>query len=138
MKTFTVYRQTVQSVKDSSNLINKVGWDGVVATGNTSAILKLESLSLYVDELSPKAKAIITKALDENVLLPVATIECETLDDAFRLSNTINCMWTENEECTEIQNNQPMFLSSSCSGDVFQDNQTGEMFVTLLFGFATL
>lgn len=138
MKTFTAYRQTVQSVTEMADFINLVGWDGVKKSENLLAKLKLETQCLFDKDISSNLSELISEAYNNKLLLPVAEIVCRNLEDAFRLSNSINCLWTENEEVKELETEAEMFLSSSSSGDIFKDNETGEFFIVLSIGFAPL
>jgi hypothetical protein len=138
MKTFTVYRSTVQAVNETTDLINKVGWGGVKASGNVLANLKLNNQCLFEKEIPSEVKYFVSEAYNKDLILPVAEVVCNSIDEAFSLSNSINVMWTDNKEVTLLKTPSEMFLSSSSSGDIFKDNETGCFFIVLSVGFAEI
>lgn len=138
MKNFTVYRQTVKSIHLASDIINRVGWEGVKDCDNTSAKLKLATQCLFDEEVSESVKDLIALSLQTNVLLPVAEVECESLDDAYEQTNTISRLWIENASVTIIHQPEDIFFSSTSAGDIFKDNETNEVFITLGIGFAQI
>lgn len=138
MKKFTVYRQTVDSVNEVVDLINRFGWNNIRETGNILANLKLETQCLFGEGISFNLKKLINDAYKNKLILPVAEIDCDCLEDAFRLSNSINCMWTENAAVTMLKTDSEMYLSSTSSGDIFKDNDTGEFFMVLSIGFTQI
>lgn len=135
---YTVYRQTVDNVHDTSNLINKVGWDGVKQTADTSAILKMETQCLFDAEVSEELKTLVKMAIEKNILRPAAVVECDTLEDCFGLTQSLNHIWVENDECTEIKSDEAIFWSSSSTGDIVKDDESGVIYITLSVGFAQI
>jgi len=140
MKTFTVYRQSMKSKKQSVDIINRVGWEGVKYCNNTSATLCLDCLCLTGDNPSKLAKAVFTieKALEENVLFPVAKVTCENLENAFTNTLSNDKLWIENEHVTLLESTEEVFYNDTCCGDIFKDDQTGIFHVVLMMGFCEI
>lgn len=62
----------------------------------------------------------------------VATVDCETLNQAFRLTNSIDCYWGDNEGVDGIAR-----CRSTSVGDIIEDND-GKRFLVVMFGFEEL
>lgn len=124
MKTLTVYRPTnafFDAMKVSTDLLN-------LHRERTCSFGK-------AGEADGTLVAINTMLANDH-LVPVATVTCETLDDAYMLTNSITRNWTENDEVTVLDGHDG-FLSSSSVGDIFKDSD-GTFQLVESFGFATL
>jgi tRNA A58 N-methylase Trm61 len=62
----------------------------------------------------------------------VATVDCDTLNQAFKLTNSIDCYWGDNEGVVGLSK-----CRSTCVGDIIEDN-TGKRFLVAMFGFEEL
>lgn len=124
MKTLTVYRATQAFMK---KLNSEPGF-----------------LNLHRDRSEPFSKGqdndatliAINTMLNNGYLVPVATLTCDTLDDAYRLTNSIVRNWTENNEVTLLEGHEG-FLSSTSVGDIFKA-QDGTFTLVEACGFSTL
>jgi hypothetical protein len=74
--------------------------------------------------------------------IEVATVDTDDLEEAFRLTNSINSSWTENSEITLTEKGKQMVrdnggLRSTMVGDVFTINVVN-FHVVDMFGFKEL
>lgn len=135
MKTFTAYRLTVQTVHETSDLINSIGWEGAAKSEVTAVKLKMATLVLFDNADMVKISKIVHQSIDEGVLIPVAEIQAIDLEAAFFASQSNDKLWTLNHRCTPLPTKEEMFLSSSSGGDIYKDNETGELWITMTIGF---
>lgn len=115
MKTFTLYRAT------SSFLEN---------INQNKDHLNLHRDRIFVgNDLVSSVNAIITM-LKSGFLVPAATCVAKNEDDMFRLTNSITCNWTDNDEVNVLDDSA--FLSSTSVGDIFKD-EDGQFFIVSNF-----
>ncbi len=66
-------------------------------------------------------------AINHGLLIPAATLTC-TVEDLFRLTNSIDSNWFEADGVTILNEDKEPRLSSSTMGDVFKD-EDGNLFM---------
>ena len=74
---------------------------------------------------------------DQNYI-HVATVECETIDEAFEITNHIWHDWTNNQEviwCSKQTIGSEKALRSTSVGDVIQDMETCEHYRCMMAGW---
>jgi hypothetical protein len=72
--------------------------------------------------------------INEGWMVPAAVVEATDLDDFFDKSNTINQLWTENDEVTLLADPNEVRFSSTSVGDIVKD-ENGNWFMVEDFGF---
>lgn len=126
MNTYTVFRATETFLR---------------AKSKNKALHELNSrrtFSLYAtqhEQINDTISA-INEMLSAGYLVPAATVQADTHNALFALTNSIDAPWTDNPGVTIIPNSDA-YLTSSSVGDIFSD-QHGNMFLVLPFGFAQL
>lgn len=88
----------------------------------------------YEDKMTAARVAAALDGMAKGYYAQVATVTTESLEDAFRLTNTIDALWFETN--TDQVKALGRFRSSSI-GDVFED-ASGAFHVVDTFGFAPL
>jgi hypothetical protein len=112
MKKFTLYRPT-------SKFFNTLN--------SNKENLNLHRERTFVrDDLTPSVNAIIAM-LKAGHLVPAATCIASNHEDMFRLTNSIDCAWTDNKEVSVLNNDA--FLSSTSVGDIFKDDESGQFYI---------
>lgn len=125
MNTYTIYRptETFMSALNEDKALRE---------------LHLRRSNSLFDDDRRKQDAIdaINTMLREGHLVPAATVIAEHHNALFRLTNSINHPWIENDGVTLLENSGA-FLSSSSVGDIFTD-QNGHIYLIESYGFTLL
>lgn len=85
------------------------------------------------DSLCEWARELLVSHSDKLVF--VADVDC-SMDDLFRVTNSIECGWFKNDEVTVTSDKG--FMSSSSIGDLFVNSETEEVFLFTQKGIVQL
>jgi len=114
MNTYTIYRATetfLESLNDNVHHLNLH-----------------RDRSVCNEEVAAQANI---KLIQRGHLVEVATVTCEPAD-LFKLTNTIHDFWGNNDEVTLLPAaTNGGFMSSSCMGDVYKDEEGIYHFYTM-------
>lgn len=93
--------------------------------------------TMFTREMEDQALVNINRIRSQGHIQPVATVSCDTIDDAFRLTNHLTNPWYENDGVELLDGNDLLFLNSSSVGHLFSDKD-GNFFLTAMSGFIPL
>lgn len=92
----------------------------------------------YADiTMSAKIEAVIEALMFDEYDI-VADLEVTSLDDAYRASNSIDGMWTLNDEVTSISEEFDAGARSTSVGDILSDPDTGKFWLVEPMGFSDI
>lgn len=72
------------------------------------------------------------KKLGNDTVRPGAIVAVDSLAEVYRVTNNIDCPWTENPEVLKVLTSSPRSLSV---GDLVAEDATGKLYVVEDFGF---
>lgn len=93
--------------------------------------------TMFTREMEDQALVNINRIRSQGHIQPVATVSCDTIDDALRLTNQFTRPWYENEGVDLLDGNDLFFLNSSSIGDLFSDT-AGTFYLDSKNGFIPL
>lgn len=73
-----------------------------------------------------------TRSVKDVTVRQAAVTDCDTLDEAYEKTNTIDRPWTENPEVKSVQTPKPR---STSVGDLIFDADLNKLFVVDVMGF---